>query len=371
MAKPFSKHVRNVVSTTLAWIAAITLFAMVRLYGASGDGLYLLIPEESGIWVQILSLGFGLGATFGIIFGALDTVKGLLRNQPYWMTIVVRSAVHIVLTLLIILGYLLLFHWIMDDKLAGNIVGMLKDTPFQKISFVLIIYTGFVSIIFNLIRQMNRMYGPGILYKLLIGKYHQPQEEERIFMFLDLKSSTTYAERLGHVLYSELIQDCFQDLTHAIEVHDVEVYQYVGDEAVLTWRMVDGLRNANCIKTFFTFDETIQKRANYYFNKYDLVPAFKAGVNLGLVMVAEVGVVKKEIAYHSDVLNTAARIQGRCNEFKKQILITESLKERLENEKDLLTEYVGNVALKGKENRISIYSVSKKEQVEHSYEFAE
>ncbi|MEM6807400.1 MAG: adenylate/guanylate cyclase domain-containing protein, partial [Bacteroidota bacterium] len=109
----------------------------------------------------------------------------------------------------------------------------------------------------------------------------------------------------------------------------------------------------------------------YYFNKYDLVPAFKAGVNLGLVMVAEVGVIKKEIAYHSDVLNTAARVQGRCNEFNKQILITEGLKERLTDESDLNIEYVGNVALKGKQQRISIYSVGKKEHIEHSYEFTE
>ncbi|MEM6806458.1 MAG: hypothetical protein AAF696_33980, partial [Bacteroidota bacterium] len=244
MAKPFNKHLRNVLSTTLAWIAAISLFALVRLYGASRDGFYLLIPEEAGTWVQIASLGLGLGATFGIIFGALDTLKGMLRNQPYWITIVVRSLLHIILTLLIILSYLLLFHWIQGDLVTGNIMGILRDTPFQKIAFVLIIYSGFISIIFNLIRQMNRMYGPGILYKLLIGKYHQPQEEERIFMFLDLKSSTTYAERLGHVLYSELIQDCFQDLTYAIEKHEVEVYQYVGDEAVLTWRMEEGLKEA-------------------------------------------------------------------------------------------------------------------------------
>jgi len=352
MAKKYTRHLRNIVGTIVAWVLAMSLFALVRLYGASGDGLYLLIPEDSGTWVQIMSLGLGLGITFGLVLGSLDTYKSLLRSQPYWMTIVLRSFLHIVLTFLMILGYVLLFHWIIGDRISGNVVGILKDTPFQKIALVLIIYTGCISIIFNLIRQMNRMYGPGILYKLIIGKYHHPQEEERIFMFLDLKSSTTYAERLGHVLYSELIQDCFLDLTHAIEKHAVEVYQYVGDEAVLTWRVDEGLKDANCIKTFFTFDETIQKRASYYFNKYDLVPAFKAGVNLGLVMVAEVGVIKKEIAYHSDVLNTAARIQGRCNEFNKQILITEALREKLEGEASLITEHVGDLSLKGKKEII-------------------
>jgi adenylate cyclase len=43
-------------------------------------------------------------------------------------------------------------------------------------------------------------------------------------MFLDLKGSTTHAERLGHVQFSELIQDCFIDLTVVID-HQALVYQ--------------------------------------------------------------------------------------------------------------------------------------------------
>ena len=42
-------------------------------------------------------------------------------------------------------------------------------------------------------------------------------------------------------------------------------------------------------------------------------------------MVAEVGVVKKEVAYHGDVINTSARIQAECNKHKVPILISEEL----------------------------------------------
>jgi adenylate cyclase len=53
-------------------------------------------------------------------------------------------------------------------------------------------------------------------------------------------------------------------------------------------------------------------------------------VHLGDVTVSEVGVIKREIAYHSDVLNTAARIQGKCNEFEAGLLVSEELKDNLE-----------------------------------------
>jgi adenylate cyclase len=41
-------------------------------------------------------------------------------------------------------------------------------------------------------------------------------------------------------------------------------------------------------------------------------------------------VIKKEIAYHSDVLNTAARIQGQCNPMGKTLLISERLKDSIQ-----------------------------------------
>jgi adenylate cyclase len=193
----------------------------------------------------------------------------------------------------------------------------------------------------------------------MLGKYHRPKEQERIFMFLDLKSSTTYAEKLGHIRYSEMIQDCFYDLTESIDKHDVEIYQYVGDEAVLTWKIEQGLNNNNCIETFYTFQDIINKKKDFYLEKYGIVPEFKAGVNMGKVTVAEVGVIKREIAYHSDVLNTASRIQGKCNEFGYNFLISGILMENIKNTTGLVTDLMGSITLKGKMRTVDVYAVSK------------
>ena len=66
---------------------------------------------------------------------------------------------------------------------------------------------------------------------------------------------TTIAEKLGHIQFSRLIQDCFYDLTDIVLMHNVEIYQYVGDEIVFTWKTEEGISNNNCISLFFKIKE--------------------------------------------------------------------------------------------------------------------
>ena len=111
--------------------------------------------------------------------------------------------------------------------------------------------------------QVNRKFGPGVLMDLIRGKYHRPHEEGRIFMFLDLKGSTTTAEKLGHNTYSQLIRSCFYDLTDIVLTHNAHIYQYVGDEVVLSWKESEGLSGLNCFKLFLAFDEHLENQGKY------------------------------------------------------------------------------------------------------------
>lgn len=372
-SRAFYSTLKHIGTTTLAWIVAALLFSLVRLYGVEEELVYTRVAANRSIWQLILIQGLVAGTAFGIIFGLMERAlkHKVFRKTSYAVIILIRLVGHLIFTLLI---SSLLF--LISAKMSGqyeidNVGKFILSSSFSKTAPVIIAYTAFVSILFGLIRQTDAMVGSGMLRNLLVGKYHHPKEEERIFMFLDLKSSTTYAERLGHILYSELIQDCFYDLTDALQEHEVEVYQYVGDEAVLTWHIPQGLKNGNCLGAFFTFEQTIQARADYYFNKYDLVPVFKAGGNMGLVMTAEVGVVKKEIAYHSDVLNTAARIQSCCNPLGHRLLISEYLYNQLPMLPDYKFEEVGAVSLKGKIQKVNIFSVEPTTPLEHKFEFSE
>ena len=176
-------------------------------------------------------------------------------------------------------------------------------------------------------------------------------------MFLDLKDSTTIAEKLGHFKYSQLIQDCFFDLNEVVPKFDAEIYQYVGDEAVLSWPYKKGLANNNCVGLFFAFQQQKLIKAAYYSEKYGVVPEFKAGLHGGVLMLAEVGIVKKELAYHGDVINTSARIQGECNKHNVPILISEVLLNDLQESNTFSSKSLGTVLLKGKQEEVKIHTI--------------
>ena len=39
------------------------------------------------------------------------------------------------------------------------------------------------------------------------------------------------------------------------------IYQYVGDEAALTWKQEERLADHNCLRAFFKFEERLQHKA--------------------------------------------------------------------------------------------------------------
>jgi adenylate cyclase len=58
--------------------------------------------------------------------------------------------------------------------------------------------------------EISEFIGQNALISFFTGKYHEPVEEERIFMFLDMKSSTTIAEKLGHLNYFGFLREYYQ-----------------------------------------------------------------------------------------------------------------------------------------------------------------
>ena len=174
--------------------------------------------------------------------------------------------------------------------------------------------------------SVNDKYGPGVFKSFLLGKYFHPKREERIFMFLDLRGSTTIAEKLGEEKYFNFLKDIFRDATPAILNAKGQIYQYVGDEIVISWKTDAGIKDANCLQCYFEIEKSLAEKAAHYKNKYDdTIPKFKAGLHYGAVMVGEIGVVKRDIVYSGDVLNTAARIQSKCNELGKDIVFSTEL----------------------------------------------
>lgn len=208
--------------------------------------------------------------------------------------------------------------------------------------------------------EISENIGHGVLLNFFTGKYHTPKEERRIFMFVDMKSSTTIAEKIGHTKYFELLKAYYRDLSPAIVKHSGEIYQYVGDEIVITWPLKRGVQNNRCLECFFAMKKDLLKKASFYQEQFHTTPSFKAGMHEGIVTTGEIGVVKQEIIFTGDVLNTTARIQSLCNDFETELLISENLKKGLSDSDKLTYTPLGNIELKGKATALQLFKVSER-----------
>jgi adenylate cyclase len=211
--------------------------------------------------------------------------------------------------------------------------------------------------------QVNDKFGNGVLWRFLTGEYFHPREENRIFMFLDIKSSTSIAEKIGHMKYFQLLSQFYKDITDPIINYSGEIYQYVGDEVIITWTERNGTFENNCIQCFFEIQKTIENKKDHYLSAYGFIPGFKAGIHVGESTVGEIGIMKKDIVYSGDVLNTTARIQGECNKYGVDILISAELLSKLGSmDSNYEIEAKGVYSLKGKENVVGLISIKEKEE---------
>jgi adenylate cyclase len=222
----------------------------------------------------------------------------------------------------------------------------------------ILLYITSIVVITQFYAEFRESIGIYTLNNFFLGKYHHPVEEERIFMFVDMKSSTTIAENLGHVRYFEILKEYFLDLSSAVIDHAGAIYQYAGDEMILTWKLKEGLEKNNSVECFFAMKRTLELKADKYTNKFGLLPKFKAGLHYGTVTVGEIGSLKKEIIFTGDVLNTSARIQGLCNQFDVDLLVSEDLAKVLHLPSTYAIISVGETLLKGRIKPMTLFIIN-------------
>lgn len=190
------------------------------------------------------------------------------------------------------------------------------------------------------------------------GKYRQGREEERVILFMDLDDSTTIAEKLGHTMFFNLLNDCFQDITISTLEYEGKIIDYIGDEVVISWP----IEKANLLIEFYHgFNETFRLKKAEYVNKYKLYPVFKAGGHAGSVTIGEIGTETKDIIYAGDVMNSASRIEGLCKVYNRKLLISGDLLEHLRLPSNFTFQSLGELTLNGRRAKSMVYSVSYKD----------
>ena len=342
------------------WVSFYFIMTFLRFYRPE----ILLADGTLGAAYYNMRILFGFPLILGFFIGSLNALmdrqyfSDLRTRQAVWMIVLRRTFYNLAIMIGTLMVSLVVVVYIFPTFAPA--LATFKWTPaFYLEFFLLSVYTLLGLTIFNTFKILRVKIGSQYFSDLVSGRYQEPKEENRVFLFLDLKSSTTLAETLGHEKYSMLIQDCFRDLTDPILDNHAELYQYVGDEVVLTWRIKNIASYKHAINIYFDFKDVLEEKGEYYKQNYGVIPEFKAGLNSGRVMVAEVGIIRKEIAYHSDVLNTAARIQELCNKFHQPFLVSDEIVKTIGTD-NIEAEFQDNLTLRGKEKEVGVFAINQR-----------
>ena len=346
----------------IGWIIDITVFDVTRHQNLNSE-------TDISFTIPVLIFASLANVLVGLIVGVLEVVylEKRFSNRPLSAKIFYKFLIYLTLFVVIIV---LFFPVAVMFETGGS---LLEVEVWQKlgrfllsISFLITLFHLSVRLLVSLIYSaISENLGHQVLLNFFSGKYHKPKIEKRIFMFLDMKSSTTIAESLGHVKYFKLLDIYYNIMSDSIINSSGEVYQYIGDEIVISWKPGKGINQASCIKCFFDIHDQINEQKEALSQEFGFEIGFKAGIHYGEVTIGEIGALKKEIVFTGDVLNTTARIQSLCKELNSDLLISGAIKNLLPPSNYQYSSK-GEIELKGRNKKEELYSVTFEKQATHS-----
>lgn len=283
-------------------------------------------------------------------------LRNFLRNSSLWFNLFMKTVlligVAIIMNFFIQSTYEVLIE---KEPLIDSITSFL-DKTFSVQALLKRMPEWILLFLFTqLAIEINEKYSPGVFLDIMLGKYLQPKNENRIIMFIDLKNSTPIAEKLGHYEYFKFIRDVIFCISAGVLEHDGRIYQYVGDEIVVWWPS-STINARKSVKALIEARKVVNKNSEVFKRLYDVVPEYKAGVHVGEVTVGQIGIGKKELVMSGDTINTAARIRTACTEMNQKFVVSRDMVELMKM-KEWQSESLGPVDLKGKNESIELFAL--------------
>ncbi len=308
------------------------------------------------------------GAVVSLLVGLLISLlelnlfsRGAKRIKFIWV-LIFRSLIYFMLIPSIILIVVSISRMYRLDQTIAEVYA---SSDFQQYVFegnfsVALVYTLIFAFSINFVRMISRKMGQGMLVSYINGTYYAPVHQARVIMFINIKDSKQLMNKLGPLNFHKFLNHFFYDLSIPVVSHRGIIYEYIEDLMVVTWAMNKGLENANCIRTYFSIKEAIDKHKEKYVATYGFVPKVRASLHTGSVVRAEIGEVKTQIVFHGDTMNTTARILGKCKELNMGLMVSEQLIHMI-GMPDIYEENpAGDINLKGKKHSLKLFEISDK-----------
>src|SRR3984957_3671120 len=270
--------------------------------------------QGAGVALAVLAVQIGFAS------GAQYRLGSTLRRLTLPGELVVRAVVMAAVVIVVNLAMQFLLYWQPYHLDWFTPLWLTVTLP-----RVVLIAFGF-SLVVGIVTETRRLIGGALLTSVVLGTYHRPVRQQLIVMFLDIAHSTGLAEETGELRVHDPITRFFFDIDEPISDHGGAVHAYVGDEVIVSWPVTaDHTRNARCVLCLFAIERKMARLAADYRREFAVVPAFRAGLHAGPVIVSECGDAKRQLAFFGDTMNVAARLCEYCKGAKLRLVASAEL----------------------------------------------
>jgi class 3 adenylate cyclase len=207
------------------------------------------------------------------------------------------------------------------------------------------------------LRAFSFIGGKNIFY-LLVGKYHRPVWERKIFMFLDIDGSTKLVDALGPEKSNRLFGKFMFDASRPIVDNGGEIYRYQGDGFVATWNWEAGMNSSGIFKAIDDLYATVERERPEYEKSFSKYPDFRVGIHGGEIITCEEGDIRRNIAFYGDTINIAARMETKAKEAGVDCVVTSVVAKQFDDTAGRLTK-LGKERVRGINRSITIYGFNR------------
>ena len=320
-------------------------------------------PPLAGAAMGALS-GFIDFTALGLLIGGTETVLPdtrlgkRLERAPFLATFALKLLLYGAIIVAVIggrLGPLAVLSIVGPEGAQPLQAEVEAKVPLGVLIPVAFLVTGFLL----LLDQLRQLVGGRTLRNIVLGRYHRARSEERFFLFVDVIGSTALAERLGPVAVNRFLDRVFRIASDPVDDHRGEVYQYVGDEMVITWTALDGRPQARPLACFFAIEAALARAGDEFRRDYGALPRLRGALHAGPVITGEVGGSRRAIVFHGDVMNTSSRLENATRDLSRGFLCSGDALSRIDGAAAYALEDLGLQQLRGREAPVRVYSVSK------------
>ena len=336
--------------------AAIRFAAILGLVFGIVAGAAVLKPPLMGALFGAVSAVTDFTAGMAMI-GAIEifvprtTLGRRLLARPFFVVVLAKAA-----------AYLAVVGLVIGGRLGPSVVA-LAGGPLVAAQIdgqprgLLIVIASMLTFLLVMLRHASQIIGERSFRDIMRGRYHRPRAEDRFFLFVDVVGSTPVAERLGPLAVHRYLDRVFQAASDPVDAYYGEVYQYVGDEMVVTWNVAEGRPEARPLACLFAIEAALAAAAPEFKREFGTVPKIRAALHAGEVVTGEIGGSRRAIVFHGDVMNTTSRIENATRTLGRNFLVSEDALARLEGAERYSPEDLGSQQLRGREAMMRVYAV--------------